>query len=88
VFPKDADGNTLTSNVDWMETWKALEECQKKGLTRSIGLSNFNSQQIKRVLDNCTIKPAVLQVHHLLLKHNVDNELLSLYSCRLRAIHI
>jgi len=62
VFPKDADGNTLISDVDWMETWKALEECQKKGLTRSIGLSNFNSQQIKRVLDNCTIKPAVLQI--------------------------
>jgi len=62
VFPKDAEGNTLTSNVDWMETWKALEECQKKGLTRSIGLSNFNSEQIKRCLDNCTIKPVVNQI--------------------------
>ena len=70
MFPKDAEGNTLTSNVDWMETWKALEECQKKGLARSIGLSNFNSEQIKRCLDNCTIKPVVNQVCTSIIQFN------------------
>ena len=32
------------------------------GLVRSIGVSNFNSEQIQRICDNCRIKPAVNQV--------------------------
>jgi hypothetical protein len=40
-----------------------MEECVKLGLTKSIGLSNFNSQQIQRILDNATIKPVVNQVY-------------------------
>lgn len=39
-----------------------MEEMVKKGLTKNIGLSNFNQQQIQRVIDNCIIKPANLQV--------------------------
>jgi diketogulonate reductase-like aldo/keto reductase len=41
-----------------------MEECVKLGLTKSIGLSNFNSEQIQRVLDIATIKPVVNQVIH------------------------
>jgi aldehyde reductase len=48
--------------VDHVETWKAMEKCVELGLVRSIGLSNFNSQQIQHILDNCTIKPTVNQV--------------------------
>lgn len=44
------------------ETWKALEECVKLGLTRSIGLSNFNSEQIERIMKVAEIKPVVNQV--------------------------
>ncbi|KAG5869125.1 hypothetical protein JTB14_023935 [Gonioctena quinquepunctata] len=62
VFPKDADGNILFSDVDYVDTWKALEECVKKGLARSIGISNFNRKQVERVLAVATIKPAVNQV--------------------------
>lgn len=43
-----------------------MEAVQKKGLTKTIGLSNFNKAQITRVLENSTVKPAVLQVEHLL----------------------
>lgn len=45
-----------------MDTWKALEAIQKKGLAKSIGLSNFNKRQIERVLQVATITPANLQV--------------------------
>ncbi|XP_023242820.1 aldose reductase-like isoform X1 [Centruroides sculpturatus] len=62
LFPKDETGKFLYSDVDYLETWKAMEECHKKGLVRSIGLSNFNSVQIKRICSNATIKPVMLQV--------------------------
>jgi len=65
-FPKDAEGNIIYSDVDYLDTWKAMEAAQKKGLTKTIGLSNFNKAQITRVLENATVKPAVLQVEHAL----------------------
>lgn len=61
-FPKDAEGNIIYSDVDYLDTWKAMEAAQKKGLTKTIGLSNFNKAQITRVLENATVKPAVLQI--------------------------
>jgi hypothetical protein len=39
-----------------------MEECIKLGLAKSIGISNFNTQQINRILEVATIKPAVNQV--------------------------
>ena len=60
--PFDAEGKLIPSDVDYTDTWKQMEECAKLGLTRSIGLSNFNSVQIQRILDVATITPAVNQV--------------------------
>lgn len=39
-----------------------MEKCQEKGLTKSIGVSNFNSQQLDRLLKVAKIKPVVNQV--------------------------
>lgn len=39
-----------------------MEELQKKGLTKSIGVSNFNKKQLDRLLENCTIPPVTNQV--------------------------
>lgn len=39
-----------------------MEECYKDGLTRSIGLSNFNEQQLQRVYDSAAVKPMNLQI--------------------------
>jgi aldehyde reductase len=55
---KDAVG----IDYDYVDTWKGMEECVRLGLAKSIGLSNFNSAQVQRVLDNATIKPAMNQV--------------------------
>ncbi|XP_021916998.1 aldose reductase-like isoform X2 [Zootermopsis nevadensis] len=60
--PVDEEGKLIPNDVDYVDTWKAMEECVKLGLAKSIGLSNFNSQQIQRVLDVATIKPVVNQV--------------------------
>lgn len=39
-----------------------MEKLVPLGLTRSIGISNFNSEQIDRILSVATIKPTVNQV--------------------------
>lgn len=52
----------ITSDVDYIDTWKAMEKLVDLGLVKSIGVSNFNSQQIDRLLANCRIKPVTNQV--------------------------
>jgi aldehyde reductase len=47
---------------DYLETWKGLEDAVKSGLTKSIGVSNFNIRQLGRVLDESEIKPVLNQV--------------------------
>ncbi|XP_058796898.1 aldo-keto reductase family 1 member B1-like isoform X2 [Phymastichus coffea] len=60
--PMDTDGKIQFSDVDYLETWEAMEQMQETGLTKNIGVSNFNSTQLSRVLDNCKIKPVTNQV--------------------------
>lgn len=62
TFPKDENGKFIFSDVDYLETWRGMEHCVEISLTRSIGVSNFNSHQLQRLIDNAKIKPAVLQV--------------------------
>ena len=44
------------------ETWGALEKVQQDGLTKTIGISNFNSKQTEHLVSVCKIKPAMNQV--------------------------
>jgi len=44
------------------EAWKALEEAYKAGKIRAIGLSNFKKEDIKNILESCSVKPMVNQV--------------------------
>jgi len=61
--PRDeVTGEVLFSGVTIEETWKAMEKLVDLGLTKSIGLSNFNSKQINQIFQCCRIRPAVLQV--------------------------
>ena len=46
----------LTEDIDYVDTWKAMEDLVRTGKVKSIGVSNFNSFQLQRILDNCTIK--------------------------------
>ncbi|XP_075723717.1 aldo-keto reductase family 1 member A1 isoform X1 [Rhipicephalus microplus] len=41
---------------------KGMEKAANMGMTRSIGLCNFNKEQVTRILAMATIKPAALQV--------------------------
>ncbi|XP_031616542.1 1,5-anhydro-D-fructose reductase-like [Contarinia nasturtii] len=62
VFPVDKNGNTLTEDVDYVDTWRAMEKLIETGQVRSIGISNFNSEQTERILSMATIKPVTNQV--------------------------
>jgi len=62
LFPFDSNGMIEADPVDHMETWKGMEEVYKKGLTKSIGLSNFGLSQIQRIYDESTVKPHNLQL--------------------------
>lgn len=54
----------LETTTDHVALWKAMEAMNEAGLARNIGLSNFNQRQIQRILDNCQIKPANLQIEN------------------------
>lgn len=61
-FARAEDGTIQYDDIDYKDTWTAMEKLVKKGLVKAIGLSNFNSRQIDDVLSVATTKPAVLQV--------------------------
>ena len=61
LFP-EKDGKTLYSDVDFVDTWKEMEKLVDQGLTKSIGVSNFNSEQLEQILANARIKPVTNQV--------------------------
>ncbi|XP_047524178.1 aldo-keto reductase AKR2E4-like isoform X2 [Pieris napi] len=52
------------NDVDYMETWKGMEDAQNLGLTKAIGVSNFNQTQLIRLLDEGSVRPAVLQIEN------------------------
>lgn len=62
LFPKDASKRNLVANIDYIDTWRAMEPLLGTGLVRSIGVSNFDIQQIERLDSIAQIKPVVNQV--------------------------
>lgn len=62
MMPKDKDGNVLKGDTDYIDTWKAMEQLQKKGKAKAIGISNFSKAEVERLLQNVGIKPAVHQI--------------------------
>ncbi|XP_039263366.1 aldo-keto reductase family 1 member B1-like [Styela clava] len=62
ILPKDGDDKVMNTYIHYLDTWKAMENCQKKGLVRSIGVSNFNEYQINKIIKGGSIVPAVHQI--------------------------
>ncbi len=44
------------------EAWRALVDLQKEGLVRSIGVSNFTDEHLRRIIDDTGVTPAVNQL--------------------------
>lgn len=55
MMPRDEAGNILPGKSDYVETYKAMEECYAKGKARAIGISNFSKDELERLLENTDI---------------------------------
>lgn len=47
---------------NYLYAYKMLEKAYEEGKLRAIGISNFPTEKIQEILDNCQIIPAVMQV--------------------------
>ncbi|ESW17609.1 hypothetical protein PHAVU_007G253700 [Phaseolus vulgaris] len=52
----------VITTFDLKGVWTAMEECQKLGLAKSIGVSNFTCKKLEDLLSFATIPPSVNQV--------------------------
>ena len=49
-------------DVDYVETWKAMEEIYASGRAKAIGVSNFNPHHLRRLFAETEVRPAVNQI--------------------------
>jgi 2,5-diketo-D-gluconate reductase A len=52
----------VPSQDRYVETWQALIEAQEAGLARAIGVSNFQPDHLRRIVDETGVTPAVNQI--------------------------
>jgi D-xylose reductase len=60
----DGKSSIELSNATIQETWQAMESLVEKGLSKSIGISNFQGSLILDLLRYAKIRPATLQIEH------------------------
>ena len=60
--PKHTNGSSMDLDISVVETWRGMEDAYRMGLVKSIGVSNFNSEQLNRVMKQAFMKPVVNQV--------------------------
>ena len=59
---RSADDLLSTDEVPLTDTWKAMEDIKRKGLTRHIGVSNFSIKKLDELSKQSETKPEVNQV--------------------------
>lgn len=63
LFPMTPEGQALVDyGTDHIAIWKEMVAMKQKGLAKSIGVSNFNAKQMRRLMAQPMIPPAVNQV--------------------------
>ncbi|KAL0882356.1 hypothetical protein ABMA27_000857 [Loxostege sticticalis] len=61
-WPMSITQDGVDEKIDYLETWRGFETVLKKGLAKAIGVSNFNVEQLKRLLANSKVVPASNQI--------------------------
>lgn len=67
------DGKMVLVPNDMCATWKAMESLVNKGMTKTIGVSNFSVQLLRQIFSICVIRPSTLQIE--LHPHNSQQKL-------------
>ncbi|KAH7063784.1 NADP-dependent oxidoreductase domain-containing protein [Paraphoma chrysanthemicola] len=63
-FSDDANSKIIHSNARLEDTWRAFEDIKQKGLTKSIGVSNYSGALLLDLFTYAKVKPATLQIEH------------------------
>ncbi|CAH0716788.1 unnamed protein product, partial [Brenthis ino] len=61
-WPMGLNEDYSYSQTDFMETWRGMEDAVLLGLVKCIGVSNFNKEQLIRLIKESNIKPVALQI--------------------------
>lgn len=61
-FPESADDFVSLEEIPLIDTWQAMEQLKAKGLTKHIGVSNFNIPKIQGLIDAGGSVPEMNQV--------------------------
>ncbi|KAL8746165.1 MAG: hypothetical protein Q9190_001776 [Brigantiaea leucoxantha] len=71
-FPKDSNGKTIKGDIDFVDTWRAMEKTFKSGKAKAIGISNFSRTETERLLSETSVVPAAnqLEVHPFLQQND------------------
>jgi len=90
LLPRDKDGKILIDeDTDYVDVWRNIQRFKKDGRAVSLGVSNFNSYQLKRLIDETNITPTVNQIefHPYLTQHELirfchrHNIIITAYCC-------
>lgn len=60
-MPK-VNGKMQTADIDYVDTYKAMEKLLDTGKTRAIGISNFSKSELERLLKETNVVPAAHQL--------------------------
>ena len=90
AFEVNEEGRGVPIKIPNHKTWADMEALVKAGLTKSIGVSNFNVQSLMDMLAYCEIKPVCNQielhpylVQEDLVKYMKDNDIIPVAFCPL-----
>ncbi|KAJ5086419.1 hypothetical protein NUU61_007726 [Penicillium alfredii] len=69
-FPKQ-NGKPVMEDIDFVDTYKAMEKLLQTGKVKAIGVSNFSKAEMERLVQNTSVVPAVhqLECHPWLQQH-------------------
>ncbi|UJP64146.1 aldo/keto reductase [Mongoliitalea daihaiensis] len=61
-FAQNREEYYTYQDVPLEQTWEGMEACFANGLTKHIGVSNFNSSKLNEILKTCKVAPEMNQV--------------------------
>jgi D-xylose reductase len=60
--PDAPNPKVVADCVPIIETWRAMEELKQEGLVREVGVSNFGTSLLRDLMNQASVRPAMLQV--------------------------